>query len=331
MKELANNTKKSAPVRTIINQAIDILIAVGLPMLDLTERRQERVAMAFLAVAGVSNDFATAQSATDSRFLKTREIIDYINSYFEEAISSGSYDDIRRKDLLLPVTAMLIVNSAAETGAATNDPTRGYALNPAFATLIKSYGTNKWEENVIAFNRNFTQLKEELQRKRDLQKIPVTLPDGHILNFSLGEHNILQKAIIEDFLPNFGFGANVLYVGDTSDKNLCKDEKALNELGFFTLEHDELPDVVAYSPSKSMLFLIEAVYSSGPMSEIRVHKLKRQLENCKADNIIFVTAFLTKKDFRKWLVDIAWESEVWLADEPEHMVHFNGHKFLKVH
>lgn len=331
MKELTNNINKSASVRKTINQALDILISVGIPTADLTERKQERMAMAFLAVAGVSDNFTVAQSAKDSRFLRTREIISYWNSHFEEKISSGSYDDIRRKDLLLPVTAMLIVNSAAETGAATNDPTRGYALHPAFGELIKSYGTPKWGENVKEFNRKFSQLKEELKRKRDLQKIPVTLPDGKVLNFSLGEHNILQKAIIEEFLPAFGFGANVLYVGDTSDKNLLKDENALKELGFFTLEHDELPDVVAYSPSKKMLFLIEAVYSSGPMSEIRVRKLKKQLEKCKAESIVFVTAFLSKKDFRKWLADIAWESEVWLVDEPEHMVHFNGHKFLKVH
>lgn len=331
MKALTNNPNKSAPVRKVINQAIDILIAVGIPLADLTERRQERAAMAFLAVAGVSDNFAMAKPAKAPGFLKTREIINYINNHFEEKISSGSYDVIRRQDLLLPVAAMLIVNSATETGAATNDPTRGYALHPSFAALIKSYGTSEWDDNVKVFNRKFSQLKEELKRKRDLQKIPVTLPDGQVLNFSLGEHNILQKAIIEDFLTVFGFGANVLYVGDTSDKNLFKDEKALKELGFFTLEHDELPDVVAYSPTKNMLFLIEAVYSSGPMSEIRVRKLKRQLEKCKADNIIFVTAFLTKKDFRKWLSDIAWESEVWIADEPEHLVHFNGHKFLKVH
>lgn len=331
MKELANNSHKSASVRAVINQTIDILVAVGVPLDDLTERRQERVAMVFLAVAGVSNSFAIAKSAKDSRFLKTREIIDYINANFEESISSGSYDDIRRKDLLLPVAAMLIVNSAVETGAATNDPTRGYALHPAFASLVITYGSPAWSANVRAFNKDFTQLKEELKRKRDLQKIPVTLPNGQILNFSLGGHNILQKAIIEEFLPVFGFEANVLYIGDTSDKNLFKDDNALNKLGFFTLEHDELPDVVAYSPKKNMLFLIEAVYSSGPMSEMRVRKLKRQLEKCKAETIIFVTAFLTRKDFRKWLADIAWESEVWLADEPEHMVHFNGHKFLKVY
>ena len=131
-------------------------------------------------------------------------------------------------------------------------------------------------------------------------------------------------------MPRFGFGAQVLYVGDTSDKFLHLEEDALKQMGFFKLEHDELPDVVAYSANKNLLYLIEAVHSAGPMNEIRVRKLKRQLKECHAD-IVFITAFLTKKDFRKWVAEIAWETEVWIADSPEHLVHFNGYKFLEMH
>ena len=125
-------------------------------------------------------------------------------------------------------------------------------------------------------------------------------------------------------------GAEVLYIGDTSDKYLYKNEEVLDQIGFFTLEHEELPDIVAYCKEKNLLFLIEAVHSAGPMDEIRVMKLKKQMENCTATPI-FITAFLYKKEFRKWATDIAWESEVWIADNPEHMIHFNGYKFLEIH
>lgn len=104
----------------------------------------------------------------------------------------------------------------------------------------------------------------------------------------------------------------------------------MEQIGFFALEHDELPDVVAYCKEKNLLFLIEAVHSAGPMDEIRVRKLKKQLKNCAAIHI-FVTSFLNKKELRKWVEKIAWESEVWIADNPEHMIHFNGFKFLEIH
>jgi type II restriction enzyme len=162
-----------------------------------------------------------------------------------------------------------------------------------------------------------------------LEKIPVKLPSGVELELSAGEHNVLQKSIVEDFLTRFGMGAEVLYIGDTSDKFLYRNDAILNQIGFFTLEHEELPDVVAYCLDKNLLFLIEAVHSAGPMSEIRVRKLKKQLEKCTAIPI-FVTTFLNKKEFRKWVTEIAWETEVWIADSPEHMIHFNGYKFLEI-
>ena len=45
---------------------------------------------------------------------------------------------------------------------------------------------------------------------------------------------------------------------------------------------------------------------------------------------IYITAFPTKKEFKKYFDDIAWETEVWLAKEPDHMIHLNGPKFLFV-
>lgn len=88
-----------------------------------------------------------------------------------------------------------------------------------------------------------------------------------------------------------------------------------------------MPDIIAYSKKNNWLYLIEAVHSSGPMSEIRVYELKKMLKDCTAE-LIFVTAFLTRTEFRKWIIDIAWETEVWTADNPDHLVHFNGNKFL---
>ena len=324
MKTYITKSTKSEIVQKVINEALDILESVGIPLDTKSERGLERMAVCFLAVASVTDDWA---KASDKSHFKTREIIAIVNKNFEENISPGSYDDIRRKDLKLLVIADLVLNSSDNLSAATNDPTRGYSLNPAFKNLIINYGTKYWDKELKTFNNNKPSLAELLERRRNFEKIPVTLPNGKPLQLSLGEHNVLQKEIIEQFLPRFGRDCEVLYIGDTSNKMLHIEEESLKELNFFKLSHDELPDIVAISKKNNWLYLIEAVHSSGPMSEIRVHELKKLLKECKAE-LIFVTAFLTRADFRKWTMDIAWETEVWIADNPDHLIHFNGHKFL---
>ncbi|MDR3327408.1 MAG: hypothetical protein LBT04_04685 [Prevotellaceae bacterium] len=311
-------------MQKIINEALEILELVGIPLDGKTERALERIAMSFLAVANITNSWL---KANDNANLKTRDIINFINKHFEENISSVSYDDIRRKDLKLLVLAELIVNTGINKGSATNDPTRGYSLHSDFKNLIVKYRTKEWQNELYVFNSNKPQLSEVLARKRNLVKIPVKLPNGKLLKLSLGQHNVLQKAIIEEFLPRFGSDCAVFYIGDTLDKILHIEEKELNALNFFELLHNELPDIIAYSKKNNWLYLIEAVHSSGPMSETRVLELKKMLKHCTAE-LVFVTAFLTRADFKKWMMDVAWETEVWAADNPDHLVHFNGHKFL---
>ncbi|MEE1899131.1 BsuBI/PstI family type II restriction endonuclease [Flavobacterium rakeshii] len=319
-------SQKSDSIKELINEALDILQSVGVP-LPAGLRGLEKMAMCFLAVAGVTKSWKEAKGQKENRHLKTREIIKFINENFEENISSGSYDDIRRKHLKLIVLADLILNSADNPNAAPNDPTRGYTLNGEFKDLIIFYNTEEWGIKLKLFVKNYPSLNEIIQRKRDLPKIRVTLPSGHILDFARGGHNQLQREIIEEFLPRFGEGCEILYVGDATDKYLLKQDDKLRDLGFFELSHDSLPDVVAYNPNKNWLFLIEAFFTSGPMSEERIIELKKSLKQCTAE-LIFITAFTSKMAFKKNISNIGWETEVWTADNPDHMVHFNGGKFF---
>ena len=299
MKNYIPKSNKSKSIQKIINEALDILESVGIPINTKTERGLERMAVCFLAVAGVTKDWKNAKLNAN---LKSRDIISIVNEEFNENIASGSYDNIRRKDLKLLVLADIVINSGVRKGSATNDPTRGYALNPEVKELIATYTTDDWSNALLAFNKNKLSLSDILGRKRDIQKIPIEL-------------------------PRFGSDCKVLYIGDTSNKILHIDEAELKKLKFFELSHNELPDIIAFSAKNNWLYLIEAVHSSGPMSETRVFELKKILKDCNAE-LIFVTSFLTRQDFKKWMLDVAWETEVWIADKPDHLVHFNGHKFL---
>ena len=321
---------KSEHVQKLYSDMLDVLKAVGIPVEELSsDRRREKMAGACLAAGQIIKSFKEVKSVMNGSFLKTRDIIEFENNHYGENISSGSYDDIRRKDLKLLVEEGLVINSASLDQAATNNPNRGYTLSAPFANLLKMYGTNKWNERLSYFMEIQQKAKEEMERKRALERIPVTLPQGIKFELSIGEHNLLQKKIVEEFLSLFGMGAVVLYMGDTTNKFLHHQTGDLQQLGI-KLEHDELPDIVAYSEKKNLLFLIEAYHSSNPMNNDRLRTLGGLVAGSSA-NVVFVTAFLSRREGMKHLKEIAWGTEVWFADEPEHMMHLNGYKFLEIH
>lgn len=314
-------SKKTKKLQELINHTLFILETFGIPVSG-TARRLERMAIAFLACGTITN-LKEIKNPKDSN-LKTRDIIEFVNKHFKEEISPGSYDDIRRKDLKLLTVAEIVIQSKPDS--ATNDSTRGYNISPFYKKALSQYGKSDWVKKTKQSLKGIEPLKERLKRLRKIKTVRVTVGKKK-LNFSTGKHNDLQKSIIEDFLPRYGYGAEVLYVGDTSKKYLHLEEAKLKKLNFFELSHEELPDIVAYSKKKNWIYLIEAVHSSGAISEIRLLQLQKLTAKCTAD-IVYVTAFLDRPTFRKFMTDIAWETEVWIADNPDHLVHFNGDKFL---
>ena len=174
--------------------------------------------------------------------------------------------------------------------------------------------------------RNQQRLIEIYASKRKITKMPVKI-NGIDFTFSPGKHNQLQKAIIEEFAPRFAPNAECLYVGDTIQKDLVKNEDRLKELGFTITLHDKMPDVVLYRADKDWIYFIEAVTSVGPMDPKRIQEITEMTDGVKAGKI-FVTAFLDFKTYKKFSEKLAWETEIWLAEMPDHMIHMNGDKFL---
>jgi hypothetical protein len=317
---------KSPELQRLINEALEVLVALGVPM-DETDRRLERMAMAFLAVLDVSDQgsWSAARSFSDGWSLTTRQIIAYWNEHFGENVSSGSYDDIRRKDLLLAVHAGIVISDQPDS--ARNNPRRAYALADGYASAVRSYGTPRFEEAVSLANAGKQTLAERWAADREAARVPIEVAPGVELQFGPGEHNQLIKAVIREFLPRYGSDAQVLYVGDAEKRDLHIQEQKLSELGFFELKHGALPDIVAYSSAKHWLYVIEAVHSVNPISNVRRERIDALLSGSSA-GIVFVTAFADRLAFRKNVKDIAWRTEVWIASEPGHLIHFDGERFL---
>lgn len=209
---------------------------------------------------------------------------------------------------------------------ATNSPKFCYSITDELLGIVKCYKTEKWEIKLKLYNENVRSFITKYKKKREVNMVSIKI-DGEKLKLGPGKYNQLQKAIIEEFAPRFAKGAELLYVGDTENKDLIKKVDVLENIGVSITEHDKLPDVIFYLENKKWLHFIEAVTLVEPMNDKTIIQIKEMTKNCKCSNV-YVTAFLNKSTFKKFVSELAWETEVWLSEQPDHMIHLNGDRFM---
>lgn len=301
--------------------AIDILRSLGLP----AKQQNMRSALTLLALAGLTENDSWNQ--VKRPLLRILDIMTWMRENYQQTYAPNSRETIRRQTIHQFEQARLVDRNPDDPTRPTNSGETVYQLTEEAAAVLKRYGKKDFPKKCQAFIGQHGSLTEAYQQTRKINQVPVTLPDGTTVDLSPGVHNELQKLIIEDFAPRFAPGSLVLYLGDTAEKQLVVDIEQLKSLKIPEMQHDKLPDVVLYDKQRSWLFLIEAVTSHGPISPKRHAELEAHLQNCPAARI-YVTAFSNFATFKKYAADIVWESEVWIAECPDHMIHFNGEKFL---
>jgi BsuBI/PstI restriction endonuclease domain/BsuBI/PstI restriction endonuclease HTH domain len=315
-----------------ILEAVEILSRLGIPLEELFTskqwRRVERLALVLLSLGDIqpNTPWLSIKSRDDGVSITTRKIIDFINEYYSESMSQGSYDDFKRKEIDLLLADSIVIPGSVERSA-VNDSRSGYAICPTHVEAIRAFVTSGWDDAVENLLAGKVSLRQRLNTTRDLSMISIVLLGGLDLSFTPGIHNDLQKAIIEQFLPRYGYGCEVLYIGDSSDKYLHLNLEKLLELNFPEPSHEELPDIIAFSEQKDWIYLIESVTSCGEISQIRKLELERITKDC-IKPVVFVTAFPDRATYRKFCANLAWETEVWIASDPDHLIHLNGSKFL---
>jgi type II restriction enzyme len=311
---------------------LSILESVGQPVHSYTARVAEKVAFAFLALGDLSPGDAWSRTRDITQHeLTTRGILRWAREHYGEVRSDGSYDYVLRVDLRDMLTSGLVQNTGRLAGKSYNDSTRGYGLEPGFARLVRTYGSPQWENSLRTFLSNRPAFAEAAGQPRVVaMTVEGRSLDGREIRLELGPggHNDLIKDSVDEFLGRWAPDAVLLYLGDADDRDLWRDESALESLGI-DLE-DVLPDVLAFSPSRGWLIVIEAVHSRGPVSHEKHRRFQEILHNW-AERVVYVTTFADRAGFRRFIAEIAWETEVWLAAEPEHLIHFNGERFLGPH
>jgi hypothetical protein len=251
----------------------------------------------------------------------------FMRDQYGKDYAANSRETIRRQTIHQFEQARLVDRNADDPSRPTNSGNNCYSLTDAATTVLKTYGTATFDGSVEKFVQKFGQLERAYNKRRDLQKVKLKLPRGVTIQLSPGKHNALQVAVVEEMGPRFAPGAKLLYLGDTAKKHMVCATDKLAKLNIGITEHDKLPDIVLYDAKKNWLFLVEAVTSHGPVNPKRHAEIENMLAECPADRV-YVTAFLDKATFRSYAADIAWETEVWVAETPDHMIHFNGPKFL---
>ena len=305
-----------------VEEAREILAALGMP----PAQRNRMAGMTLLALCGLTPDAAWSR-AERRRCTVTKGIMDYLEERYGAEYAPNTRETFRRQVLHQFVQGRIAEYNPFEPNLPTNSPKAHYAIAEAALDAVRRYGTEDWDSAVNRFRDEHGALAERYASDRDRAVIPVRTPDGRALRLSPGKHNEVQKAIVEEFAPRFAPGARLLYLGDTDKKDLLVDNAGLDELGIAITDHDKLPDVVLYDETRNWLFLVEAVTSHGPVSPTRMIDLESMLAACPA-GAVYVSAFPDFGEFRKHMKNIAWETEVWLCEAPDHMIHYDGERFL---
>ncbi len=299
-----------------IEETREFLQTIGMPK----AQQADICCYVILAMAGIKPDMSWSEATNE--WIRIHDIIQFVNTFYNTSYAENSRETFRKQALHRFRTAALV----EDNGKATNSPNYRYRLTEETVKILRMMETVAWKESIKRFLYYHEKLIDLYASKKKMTMMPVNI-NGENFKFSAGKHNELQKAIIEEFAPRFAPNSECLYVGDTIEKDLVKNVEKLKELGFEITLHDKMPDVVLYREDKNWLYFIESVTSVGPMDPKRIMEITEMTKEVVAGKI-FVTAFLDFKTYKKFAEELAWETEVWIAEMPEHMIHLNGDRFM---
>ena len=299
-----------------IEETREFLQKVGMPK----AQQADICCYVILAMAGIKPNMSWSEATNE--WIRIHDIIQFANIYYGATYAENSRETFRKQALHRFRTAALV----EDNGKATNSPNYRYRLTDETLQMLKAVGTKQEQTELNRFLSYHEKLMDIYASKKKMTMKPVKI-NGLNFSFSAGKHNELQKAIIEEFAPRFAPNSECLYVGDTIEKDLVKNVDKLEKLGFEITLHDKMPDVVLYREDKDWIYFVESVTSVGPMDPKRILEIKEMTKDVKAGKV-YVTAFLDFKTYKKFSEELAWETEVWIAEMPEHMIHLNGDRFM---
>ena len=304
-----------------IADALQILGELGMP----PAQRNDRSALCLLALLNLKKKVSWARA--ENPLIGITPMMEFARDHYEKLYAPNSRETFRRQTIHQMVAAGIALYNPDNPARPVNSPKAVYQIEPDTLTLLRSFGTAAWNKNLEKYLKTRQTLMARYAKEREMKKLPVKLATGETIRISPGDHSELIKAIIEEFAPRYVPDGVLIYAGDTGEKWGYFDKDLLTKLGVVVDGHGKMPDVVLFYPERNWLLLVESVTSHGPVDGKRHEELARLFANSEA-GLVYVTAFPSRAVMSRYLGEIAWETEVWCADAPSHLIHFNGERFL---
>jgi hypothetical protein len=314
---------------TALRQAREEKLASATEILRLlgfaSRQRNDAAGHTLLALLGLQPEQSWSEATAP--YCGITPIIKFISESYGVDYAPNTRETIRDEAVKHFVESGLVLRNPDDLGRPTNSGKTVYQIEPNALDLIRLFNTDQWNDRLESYCAQQETIRHEIERHRTLVRIPLALPSGESITLSPGGQNPLIQSIVEEFCPRFTPGAAILYIGDAEDKFRFLKIEYLENLGVKILAPAKMPDVVVHDVKRNWLVLIEAVSTGGPVDGKRRKELKELFAGCKA-GLVFVTAFQGREAMRTFLPQISWESEVWVADDPDHLIHFDGERFL---
>jgi len=304
-----------------IAEALSVLVDLGMPR----AQQNERSALALLALLDLSP--GKTWSEAQDPLMGITPIMDWARKHYNKRYAPNTRETVRRQTMHQFVEAGIALYNPDQPGRAVNSPHAVYRIEPGCLKVLRTFGTKSYKKYLAGYSVSRETLTAQYAKHREMKMVPIRIAKGEQVRLSPGEHSELIRALWEEFGWRFVPDGRLIYAGDTGDKWGYFDESLLVSLGVSVDNHGKMPDVVIYYPERNWLILAEAVTSHGPVDAKRHKELQTIFKRCKA-GLVFVSAFPNRKTFTKYLETISWETEVWIADNPSHLIHFNGARFL---
>jgi type-2 restriction enzyme bsuBI len=304
-----------------IEEARTIITALGLPR----AQQNERSALCLLALLNLKPGMSWADATNP--LMGITPIMDWIRANYAKEYAPNTRETFRRQTMHQFCDAGMALYNPDQPNRPVNSPKAVYQIEPSVLELLRSYNSPAWSDNIEYYLSTRETLMTRYAKERDQIRIPVEVRPGEQISLTPGEHSELIRDIIENFASRFVPGSMLIYVGDTGDKWGYFDSEQLASLGIRVDSHGKMPDVILYHAEKNWLILVESVTSHGPVDGKRHDELAQLFYGATA-GLVYVTAFPNRSIMGRYLGEIAWETEVWVADAPSHLIHFNGTRFL---
>ena len=255
------------------------------------------------------------------------QMMDLFRDHYSKEYAPNSRETVRRQTVHQFLQAALIVKNPDRPDRPTNSGKTVYQIDGAALKLLRHYGTSRWRGLLDKYLDERPALQQTYDSRRKIAEIPLRLSSGEEVRLSPGGQNTLVERICTEFARRFVPGGTLLYIGDTAEKFAHFDKEALETLGVSLEPHGKIPDVIIHDVRRNGLFLVEAVTTHGPIDAKRRREMQELFAGSKA-GLVYVTAFVDKDTMKHYVSEISWETEVWVAESPDHMIHFDGERFL---